>query len=116
MLPKLVAPSTVANRPDLVRAAREMMATATVAGIAAVLRGLAQRPDSVATLADIKVPTLLLFGQEDRLSPVSDGELMHRQLASSRLQVIPESAHLAVFEQQQAAHDLIRKFLDSLPR
>jgi pimeloyl-ACP methyl ester carboxylesterase len=130
LLQKLMAPSTLANRPDLVRAAREMMATATVAGIAANLRGLAQRPDSVATLSGITVPTLLLFGQEDRLSPVSDGELMRRHIASSHLhpnapkpgasgtplQVVPGGAHLAVFEQQDATHDILRKFFHSLPR
>jgi pimeloyl-ACP methyl ester carboxylesterase len=114
LLPKLLAPSTLANRPDLVRELRAMMGTATVAGIAAGLRGLAHRPDSVSTLGSITVPSLLLFGQEDRLSPVSDGELMRRHIRSSRLQVVPGGAHLAVFEQQDASHDLIRKFLDDL--
>ena len=56
LLPKLLAPSTLTNRPDLARAAREMMATATAAGIAAVLRGLAQRPDSVATSPPLPCP------------------------------------------------------------
>jgi pimeloyl-ACP methyl ester carboxylesterase len=115
MLAKLMAPSTLAGRPDLVREARAMMASATVAGIAAVLRGLAERPDSMATLPGIDVPTLLLFGEEDRLSPVAEGELMRRHIASSRLQVVPRSAHLAVFEQPDASHEIVRKFLDSLP-
>jgi pimeloyl-ACP methyl ester carboxylesterase len=114
LLPKLLAPSTLTNRPDLARAAREMMATATAAGIAAVLRGLAQRPDSVATLPAITVPTLLLFGQEDRLSPVSEGEFMCRHIASSRLHVVPGGGHLTVFEQPDATHDIVRKFLAGL--
>ena len=116
LLPKLMAPSTVVSRPDLARAVRAMMTEATVAGMAAVLRGLADRPDSVATLAGINVPTLLLFGEEDRLSPIAEGELMRRQIPASRLHVVPGAAHLAVFEQLDASHAIIRKFLDDLPR
>jgi pimeloyl-ACP methyl ester carboxylesterase len=93
-----------------------MAARMTVAGIAAVQRGMAQRPDSVATLSSIRVPALLLFGDEDLVSPVSDGHLMQQHIPGSRLQVIARGGHLTVFEQAEAAHDLLRKFLDEVRR
>jgi pimeloyl-ACP methyl ester carboxylesterase len=115
LVPKLLGKTTLANRPDLVEGLRAMMAKMTIAGIAAVQRGMAARPSSVSTLRTITVPTLLLFGDEDTLSPVSEGELMRRDIAGSRLQVLASAGHLAVFEQQDAAHQAIRDFLDHLP-
>jgi 3-oxoadipate enol-lactonase len=116
LLPKLVGESTRRNRPDLVAAARAMMSQMTVAGIAAVQRGMAARPDSVSTLPTIQVPALLLFGEEDTLTPPAEAENMCRQMPRARVCVIPRAGHLAVFEQQDAAHEVLREFLDELPR
>ena len=115
-LPKLIGPTTQSNRPDLVGEMKRMAATSTAAGIAAVQRGMAGRPDSVSTLRTIDVPTLLLFGDEDTASPVAEGELMQREIAGSRLYSIPHAGHLAIFEQSAAAHDLIRRFLEEIPK
>jgi pimeloyl-ACP methyl ester carboxylesterase len=112
LVPKLVGKTTRANRPDLVVEVRAMAGSMTVPGIAAVQRGMAARPDSVPTLRTIDVPTLLLFGDEDIPSPPSEGELMQREIAHSQLRLIPGAGHLAVFEQQDAAHRAIREFLD----
>lgn len=118
LLPKLVGESTRASRPDLVDAVRAMMSEMTVAGIAAALRGMAARPDSTPTLPTISVPVLLLFGDEDVLTSPAEGEQMLHEMAiaQARFQVAPRAGHLAVFEQPVAAHDVLRKFLDELPR
>ena len=89
MVAKVMGESTRRNRPDLVDAARAMMSHMAVAGIAAVQRGMAARPDSVSTLATIKVPTLLLFGDEDTLTPPAEGETMRQHMPQARLCVIP---------------------------
>jgi pimeloyl-ACP methyl ester carboxylesterase len=96
----------------LVIAVRGMMAKMTAGGIAAVQRGMAARADSVNTLRTIDAPALLLFGDEDVLTPVGDGETMQREIAHCRLQRIPRAGHLAVFEQPAACYEAIRKFLD----
>ena len=114
MIPKLLGDSTRTTRPDLVERARKIMLEMSVAGIAAVQRGMAARPDSVADLKTINVPTLLMVGAEDTLTPLSEVESMQRQIASSRLQVIPRAGHYAVFEQHEAAGKAIRGFLDGL--
>src|SRR4051794_20385409 len=59
-LERLLGASTRRNRPDVAQAARDMMAKMTAAGIIAVQQGMAERPDSVATLKTIDVPTLIL--------------------------------------------------------
>jgi 3-oxoadipate enol-lactonase len=114
MIPKLLGDSTRTSRPDLVERARKMMLQMRVAGIAAVQRGMAARPDSVPDLKTINVPTLVMVGAEDTLTPLTEAELLHRQIAGSQLEVIPRAGHYAVFEQHEAAGKAIRGFLDGL--
>lgn len=114
MIPKLLGESTRTTRPDLVERARRMMLEMSVIGIAAVQRGMAARPDSTADLKTINVPTLVMVGAEDILTPLSEAESMQRQIAGSRFQVIPRAGHYAVFEQHEVAGRAIRGFLDGL--
>lgn len=116
LIPRILGESTRRNRFDLVDQLRAMMAQMTVAGIAAVQRGMAARPDSMATLATISVPTLLLFGEEDAATPPAEGELMRKSIPQAALRVLPRAGHLSVFEQADEAHRAIRAFLDGLPR
>jgi pimeloyl-ACP methyl ester carboxylesterase len=114
MAGKLLGTTTRRNRPDRVAAARAMMAKMTIAGISAVQRGMAQRPDSTATIKTINVPTLILVGDEDVVTPVSEAELMRSHIPGAQLQVIPHAGHFAIFEQPELATGILRQFLGSL--
>src|SRR5215469_14989847 len=76
VLPKLFGKTMFAARPDLTEQAKRMMLKMSPADVAQVLRGMAERPDSIPALKTINVPTLLIFGEEDTLTHVSEGELM----------------------------------------
>jgi pimeloyl-ACP methyl ester carboxylesterase len=89
-----------------------MMLKMSPQDIAQVQQGMAARPDSVATLKTINVPTLVVMGEEDMLVPTSDGELMRQHIPNSRLAVIPKAGHFAVWEQAEAAGTLVRQFVD----
>lgn len=114
MVPKLLGETTRRSRPDLVETARKMMLQMSVAGIAAVQRGMAARPDSTTTLKTINVPTLTLVGEEDTLTTPADAQVMHEGIAGSRMEVIPRAGHYAAFEQYEVAGKAIRGFLDGL--
>jgi len=104
--------TTVATRPDLVEGARAMMRKMSAEDISQVLRGMAERPDSVADLKTINVPTLIAIGEEDVLSTVADGELMRQNIAGSQLKVIPKAGHYAPWEQPELVGKILRQFLD----
>jgi len=112
MIPKLMGRTTVATRPDSVEEARAMMRKMSAEDISLVLRGMAERPDSVADLKSINVPTLIVIGEEDVLSTVADGELMRQNIAGSQLKVIPKAGHYAPWEQPEAVGTVLRQFLD----
>jgi 3-oxoadipate enol-lactonase len=111
MLSKLLSQTTRTNRPDIADAARRMMQSMSADDIAGVQRGMAGRPDSVATLATINVPTLLIAGDEDSI-PLSEFELMRQQIPGSRLQVIAQAGHYAALEKPAEFGALLRTFLD----
>ncbi len=115
MLWKLLSQTTHRNRPDIADAARHMMQSMSAKDIAGVQRGIAERPDSVATLATINVPTLLIAGEEDSI-PLSEFELMRQQISGSRLQVIAQAGHYAALEKPTEFGPLLRTFFDGLLR
>ncbi len=115
-IPRLLGDTTRTTRPDKVDTARQMMRKMTVQGIAAVQRGMAERPDSTLTLGTINVPTLLIFGQEDVLTTPEEGRGIQQRIPGSSLQIIPRAGHYAMFEQPEDAVKILRPWLDSLPR
>jgi pimeloyl-ACP methyl ester carboxylesterase len=114
MVPKLLGETTRRNRLDIVEAARHTMRLSTPAGIAAIQHGMAERPDSTATLATIDVPTLLICGDEDTISPPCEMNGMQQRIAASQLVAIPAAGHFAVFEKSAESAKIIRNFLDAL--
>ena len=114
MIPKLMGRTTVAARPDLVDGARAMMRKMSAEDISQVQRGMAERPDSVADLKSINVPTLITIGEEDVLATVADGELMRQNIAGSQLKVIPRAGHYAPWEQSELVGKILRQFLDDV--
>ena len=85
LLLKLLGETTRQTRPDLVEAARKMMLKMSPEDVSLVQRGMAERPDSIETLKTINVPTLILTGDEDILTPVADGELMRQHISRRKL-------------------------------
>jgi len=66
-------------------------------------------------LADVRVPTLIIAGDRDQLTPVPVAEDMHRRIAGSRLVVFPGHTHLVQVERPREVHAVIDEFLAELP-
>ncbi|MFQ5595454.1 MAG: alpha/beta fold hydrolase [Anaerolineae bacterium] len=111
MLDKLLSPATFKDQPDLVRTVRAMMARQPVFGIVAALHGMAERPDSRPLLGEISVPTLVVVGADDVITPVAEAESMVEAIPGSELVVIPDAGHLSNLEQPQAFNQALREFL-----
>jgi len=115
LIAKLVSPTTRANRPDIVDAARAMAMKMSPADVAAVQRGMAERPDSIATLPTINVPTLVIAGEDDSV-PLAELQLMQQHIVGSELKVIANAGHYAAMERPGEFGRLLRTFCDAQPR
>jgi pimeloyl-ACP methyl ester carboxylesterase len=107
-LPKLVGETSHRERPALVAGVRERIRAASPRGIANALHGLAARADSHETLAKIHVPTLVLVGAEDVLTPPDEARAMAAAVPGARLEVIPRAGHLANLENPDAVNAALR--------
>jgi pimeloyl-ACP methyl ester carboxylesterase len=114
-LPKLLGETAHSTRPALVALVRERILAAPREAIAGALHGLAARSDSSATLGAIRVPTLVLVGEEDVLTPPSEAEAMAAAIPNARLERIPHAGHLANLENPEAVNAALARFLDALP-
>jgi 3-oxoadipate enol-lactonase len=115
LLPRLVAPATLATQPEVAVQVREMARRWTVPGLVGALRTLRDRPDSTATLRAVRVPTLVVVGQEDELSPPAAAQAMAALIPGAQCHVIPAAGHLAPLEQPLATGRLLADFLSALP-
>ena len=116
MLSKVLGDTTRRSRPDLVEGALRMMRKMSPEDVAAVQRGMAERPDSIATAKPIDVPTLIITGDEDTATGVPEAEIMKQSIRGSEMKVVAKAGHYAAWEQPQEVGPMLRKFLDSVPR
>lgn len=110
-LPKLVGETTKKENPALVARLKEIILATPARGITDALAGLASRADSTPTLREIKVPTLIVCGTEDVLTPVADSESLHAAIAGSRLELVPRAGHLSNMENPAAFSGALKGFL-----
>ncbi len=94
---------------------RNVIETTPPRGVAATARALATRADSRPTLPAIDVPTLIVVGEKDQITPVGIAQEMHAAIPGSRLDITPGAGHMTPVEQPGAFQRTLAAFLDSLP-
>ncbi|TCP57522.1 pimeloyl-ACP methyl ester carboxylesterase [Tamaricihabitans halophyticus] len=112
VLPKMVCPATITDRPEVANRVLDMMRAAPAEGAAAALRGRAQRPDYLSLLPTIAVPTLVVVGSADEFTPVSEAEVLHREIPEARLVIVPETGHLPNMERPTEFNAALSEFLE----
>jgi 3-oxoadipate enol-lactonase len=114
MIPKLLSPDTIQEKPDLVRRVRGMIEGNQISGIAGDLMAMAERPDSVPLLKQITRPTQIIVGELDVPTPPADAKLMAERIPGARLAIIPGAAHLSNLEHPDLFNDTIRSFVSNI--
>jgi pimeloyl-ACP methyl ester carboxylesterase len=116
MLPKVLGASTLAGAPATVERVRAMMAATPVAGIVGALGAMRDRPDSTPMLPGLAgVPTLVIVGDEDELTPPAQARAMADAIPGASLVVIRSAGHLPTIERPAETTDALLAFLDGLP-
>ncbi len=110
-LPKMISSAT---DDETRRAVERRMRQAPPEAVLGALRALRDRPDSTATLAEIRVPVLCVVGEEDPVTPPEEVEAMASTIAGARLVRIPGASHFASVDQPEAFLDAVGSFLRSL--
>ena len=110
----MIGKSTRDKRPALIDDVHRMLSSASVDGIRGALESMLGRVDSTPTLPTIDVPTLVIVGAEDVLTPVSEAEILRDAIRGSHLEVIEQAGHVSNLERPAAFNHVLSEFLAAL--
>lgn len=113
MIPKLFSEATRNQRPELVDQVRQTIQATNPQSAAAALRGMAERRDFQKDLPQVGMPTLVICGTEDTITPMSEMQAMAAAIPNSRFVEIPDAGHMAPLENPQPVYAAIKYFLET---
>jgi 3-oxoadipate enol-lactonase len=107
----LLGRTTWEKKPDVVARLKALMKNNPPSGWIGALEAMKTRPDATDDLTSISVPTLVIVGEEDGITPPESSRKMHEHIGGSRLVVIPEAGHLSNLEAPDAFTGGLAEFL-----
>ena len=113
-LPGLFHRETLKKLPDVVRMIRRMIEETSPLAAAGTLLALSARTDTTPSLYSINVPTLILVGKSDSLTPPSASNAMKEKIRDAKLHVIAGAGHLSNLENAEEFNRHLVSFLNRL--
>jgi pimeloyl-ACP methyl ester carboxylesterase len=115
MIPRLLATSAEAKaspeRATIEAELRRMIVSQPVVTIQAALAALGDRPDMTDAVRSLRVPTLLVVGAEDALTPPACMEAAEEAIPDARLLVVPRAGHMTPLEAPGVFNAAVLEFL-----
>ena len=107
----IFSPKTLDARKDIVEGMRQMVNAARPAVVVKTLMALGEREETCSTLGDIKVPTLILCGEDDKITPPTQADKLHKGIAGSELNIIENAGHVSNIEQAEVFNSHVESFI-----
>lgn len=111
MLPKLLAEATRAGRPEVVGEVERIAGRQPVEAVVFALEALRDRPDAGPGLGNVAVPTLVLVGEHDTLTPLTMAEGIAARVYGSQVVIVPGAGHMSNLENPGAFTAAVQAFL-----
>jgi 3-oxoadipate enol-lactonase len=110
MLPNIVSEDTKQNNPELFDELKNVFSRVNPVAAINALRGIAERKDSSDIIGQISVPTLLIFGEHDKITDLENAQKMNRSISDSELVIIENAGHLSNLEQPERFNRALLNF------
>ncbi|MHB1146094.1 MAG: alpha/beta fold hydrolase [Lutibacter sp.] len=114
LIPNLFAPESFKTNSEEIVAVKEMIVTTSKQSLYNSLHALANRKETCSKLSSIKVPVLILVGEEDKITPIEAARTMNVKIRDANLQIIPHSGHLSNLENPYEFNMQLKKFVDKI--
>ena len=102
MVPNYFSPNAYTEKPWLVKKTTEMIMKQSPAVINDAMRAIMMRTDATPNLASIKVPVLVINGEEDTMTTKETAAGIQANIPGSKLVVLSEAGHISNMEQMFA--------------
>jgi pimeloyl-ACP methyl ester carboxylesterase len=113
-LPLLFAEESFKRCPEAVAMIRRIISRTPPLSIAGTLLALAGRTDTTGALAQVRVPTLILTGELDTITPPSSAQALHERIPHSELFLVPQAAHMSNLENPDFFNEKLLFFLKKI--
>jgi pimeloyl-ACP methyl ester carboxylesterase len=107
----VVASATAETQPALMERLRVWIEDAVPSSVAGAQRAMARRTDATPLLSAIRVPTLVIVGEEDPTTPPAEAAAIAAAIPGAKLVRIPGAGHLSNLEQPEAFNAAVREFM-----
>ena len=114
MLPRLLGQTSREHRPEVVEKVTALILEQAPEAIAGAQRGMAARSATTDVLASIKVPTLVVTGEEDAVTGPEIGRELAAAIPGARFLLVEEAGHLVNLEQPEIVNEALLDFLAPL--
>jgi pimeloyl-ACP methyl ester carboxylesterase len=105
----LTSESSRRAQPELAAALLDLMDD-RIEGFVGALEAVKNRPDMTNALRDISVPTLIIVGESDQISPPALSRQMHELIAGSKLSILPGVGTMTNLEAPSVFNRLVTQF------
>lgn len=65
-------------------------------------------------LGRVRIPVLIVCGEEDRLTPPAYSEYLHREIKNTRMIQVPEAGHLVMLEAPEQVNQALEAFIEDI--
>jgi len=93
---------------------REMIVKTSEQSLCSTLLALSVRKETCHILPEIKVPVLIMVGNEDKITPPAAARFMHEKIEGSFLKIIDHAGHLSNLENPGEFNVQLKKFVASV--
>lgn len=111
---KLFSVTSLATKKEEVDFIEQTILTTDAESICNTLKALADRIETCLALPQVTIPTLILVGQDDQVTPPEAAQKMHALLPGSELVIIEQAGHLTNLENPERFNHHIKTFLRSI--
>lgn len=114
MIPKLLGKTTRDTNPQVEPVVRHLINRQSPLAIRGGILRMMQRPDSTPLLSTTTVPTLVIVGAEDEITPPAESQRIADAIPGATLVVIPDAGHLSSLECPDKFNEALATFLTRL--
>jgi 3-oxoadipate enol-lactonase len=109
----VIAPENMSNK-EIVEKVRQMILDTSRLAVCGTSLALASRLDTKDSLDEITVPTLVMVGEDDAVTPPIAAQTIHEGISGSKMALIPKAGHMSNLENPQAFNKVLMGFLSKL--
>jgi 3-oxoadipate enol-lactonase len=110
----LFAPESFVTNKEKIAMVKEIIMATSVQSLSSTLKALANRKETCNSLANIRIPVLILVGIEDKITSPDAARLMQKKMRGSTLNIIEHAGHLSNIENSYEFNGQLMKFISSV--